>query len=439
MRKTRVLVTLIFPVIAAMVFFTGQGEGQTKAQSAPQKLVVWCHAVHQQVADGTRGTTGESATAEFEAKYNVKVEWVPLAFQGMDEKILREINLPRGAADVVFVVDNWASSNTLQTLEPLEQMLKKSPVEEAKDIPEGVWRTFALEGSQRALAYRSTPQILHYNKAIFDRRGISGPPMTIEQLGDYARRTTYTREDGGKVYGLGIKGWEDPIAFVRAFGGEVLTFDFKVKANQPETVQAITFLRDLYKAGAIPPDYLNISDPDYSTLFSEGLLAMTLHGADYNVRYNNPKQSKIVGSALFHYIPAAERTGKKIAPAKIAIWATAIPRNSAPEKKQLAFEFLRFFASKPAQLKLAVNGNGPVRESIYRDPQYMSAVKYAELAATVLPHTRPHLPPFGGTAEVIDMFKTQAAQAITGKKEVQKAMDEAAAAIETILRREGVK
>lgn len=437
--KRLMALVVILTIAAGSVFAGGGQEDGGGAEEGPRRLVVWSHAVHQQVADGTRGGEAINIEAEFEEQFNVEVEWNTLPFTGMQDQILRQVNLPRGEADIVFIVESWANETLLSQFESIDGFMAASPVVDADDIPQGIWDTFAVDGEQKAVPYRSAPQILHYNRAMLEELGFDGPPQSMEELGEYARALTRTREDGAQIYGLGIKQWEDPIAVIRSFGGEVLSPQFEVMTTEPEAIEAMTFLRDLYADGVIPPDFAQLEDVDWQNLFCEGLVGMIFHGDSYYVRLSDPEQCGNAGDGWFSYIPAAESMAQEVAPAKIAFWGAGIPLNSPDENKELAYEFLRFFASPDAQLAMALNGNGPVRASTYLEPAFAQNIAYAEVDATMLPYSRPHLPAFEGTQEVFDTFEEQAILAITGRKSVEQAMSDAAESIEAILRREGVR
>lgn len=429
------LLTLVF---SAFVFSTGEQE-QAAAEAEPQKLVVWCHSVHQQVAEGTRGGAEIDITEEFKKQNNVELEWVTIPWNQMQNKILRELSIPTSTVDLVFIVQDWATPTTLGMLESLDPYMKRDPIEDFQDVAPGMVSTFTLNGAQKAVPYRSNPQLLHYNKKIFEQRGLTRAPKSFEELVEFARKTTYTRSDGAEVYGLGIKPDEDMIAVVRAYGGEVLSKDFEVQCNKPEAVKAIEVLRELYNDGAIPPNFAELASTEYQSLVAEGLVAMVFFGDNYHLRFNDPEKSKEAGNIWFSYIPASIETGLPVAPSKTAFWAVGIPSNSSPENRELSWQFIKFVTSKDSILQMALNGNGPVRTSVFENPRYSSDVPYAAVDAKVLATASPLLPIFEGTTEVRDIFREEATMAIIGQKDVQKAMDDAAAAIEVVVAREGVR
>jgi multiple sugar transport system substrate-binding protein len=405
---------------------------------AQEKLVVWCHSVHYQVA---AGTTGEkiNVVSQFEKENNCTVEWVQIPWAGMQDKVLRQASLGKGEADVIMIENTWANSSLLNMFENLNPYLKKIPFVDKSDIPDDFWSTYALNGEVKALPFRSSPEILHYNKTYFSKFGIAEAPKTLEALIADAKKTTFTREDGAKVYGLGVKPDETPMTFIKAAGGDIIGPNFTVLINKPEAVYGISLLRDLYAAGAIPPNYLEMTPADYQNLVCQGIISIFAHGDAKYDQFNDPKQSHYAGSIAVAPIPASEKTSLKVAPAKIAYWGAGIPKNSPKEKKELAYKLINFFSLPDVQLKMAFNANGPMRASTFADQQFAKRVPYAGVDREILPFARTNLPAFTGTSEVVDIIKEQCGLAITGKKSVQDALNEAAKKIEAVLKASGVK
>ena len=265
---------------------------------------------------------------------------------------------------------------------------------------------------------------------------MDGPPENMEQWMEAAKRASYTRDDGAEVYGLGIKPSEDPIAIIRAFGGEVLSSDYTIGTTSREAIRAVEWLKELYEAGAIPPNFSQLGSQEYQNLMNEGLVAMTLFGDNYQERFNDPEQSRVAGNVKPAAIPAA---GGGVAQAKIAYWGAGIPTNSDPDKKDLAWEFLKFFTSQEIQFEMALNGNGPVRTSVFEMDAYVEQVPYASTVAKMLDNASPHIPVFEGTTEVLDVFEQQVVLAITGRKEVGQAMADAETRIQRVLNQEGIE
>lgn len=400
---------------------------------AEEKLVVWCNSVHQQVAEGTRGGVAANVVEPFEEQFGVTIEWVTIPWSQMQDKILRELSLPSSEADIVFLVDLWAIPSVFRMLEPLNSYQASKPIENFDGLAPGMVKTLTYEGSLYGVPVRSNMQVLHYNEALFSEKGIEGAPSTFEELVEAAKTCTYVREDGAQVYGLGIKIPEDIIAVIWAYGGDVMTSDYEVKCDQPEAIKAIETLRELYAAGAIPPNFTVLGSADYQRLVSDGLVSMVFFGDNYYFRFNDPERSNVAGHMEVAPIPASEETDLTVAPCKVAFWSMAIPKNGPAEHKELAWEFIRYLASPDVQLQMALNGNGPTRLSVFEDPKYAETVPYAWVDQQIVNVARPLWPPFDRLAEARDIFAEQATLAILGVKDPGKAMYEAAEAIRNLV------
>ena len=94
-------------------------------------------------------------------------------------------------------------------------------------------------GKLTAVPYRHATHGLHYNTEFFAERGVSGPPANVEQAIALAEKLTFKRADGVQVYGL-VMNFDDPstpIDWVRGFGGDFITPDYKVVVDQPGAVR----------------------------------------------------------------------------------------------------------------------------------------------------------------------------------------------------------
>ncbi|TVQ39482.1 MAG: sugar ABC transporter substrate-binding protein [Spirochaetaceae bacterium] len=426
-----VAVILLF-AIPSFVFSRGAAEAE------PKRLVVWAHSVHHEVARGLTGA-GIDVSERFEEEFGVEIEWITLPWAGMQERILRELTAPDVEPDVVFINHNWADRDLLSHLAPLDEYMNVSPFEDPRDIPEGLFAPFLHDGSTYGVPYRITLRALHYNRRIFDEHGIENPPKTLEELMEIARAVTHTRADGARVYGFGFRPDQDELTILRAFGIDALTQDFEININSPEAVEAYSAARVLYKEGVIPPDFPALDTATAQELIGEGLIAMGGFPDGYYVRFNNPEVSREAGNMEAAPFPAAAGTGLVSAPSDSAIWGVAIPQRARQSTRDLAWEFIRFFSSKEAQLDMALNGNAPVRSSTYVEDRFLAEVPYGEVSSQAIQTASPALPTFGGTAEVRDIVREAAIESITGDRDVAAVLDNAAAEIERVLREHGIR
>jgi multiple sugar transport system substrate-binding protein len=425
MRKIAFLLATVVVVLCGTLAI---GQGQ-------KELVVWCVAVHRDVAIGAYGAKID-VVSPFEKEHGVSIRWVTIPWTGMEEKVLRELALPQTEADIIFIVDDWARPDVLSKLMPLDDFMTAAPIEDFEGLAPGMVSALIYEGKLRGIPVRANVQVLHYNKAIFAKRGIEHAPRTFEELIEAAKAATYVREDGARVYGLGLKVPEDIIGVIRAFGGDVMTPDYQVVCDSPQAIAAIKALRDLYNAGALPPDFFMLQAADYERLVGQGLVAMVFFGDNYNLRFNDPTRvsPEVAGQMDVVPIPASETTGLELAPCKVAFWAMAIPNNAPRENRDLAWEFIRYLASPQVQLSMALNGNGPTRAAVLADPQYQVGVPYAWASALAINVARRLWPPFAQVSQAYDILAHEAVLAITGQKDPEQAMKDAAEALRALLR-----
>ncbi len=404
-------------------------------------LTLWSHVVHQQVVDGTRGGAEVNLEAAFEEESGVGLNWSTIAFDQMQDKVLREINLPRSEADIVFILNTWAAPGVLRKLVPLDGYMEAMPIENLEDISPAMLGAFRDAEGLKGIPIRHNPQLLHYNKEIFAAQGIEGEPQTMEEFIATAKQATFKRDDGAQVYGFAFETnqAEDLVVIIRAYGGEVMTQDLEIKVNEPATIAAISAMRELFEAGALPPDLAILKPADLQNLMGQGLIAMGIFGDNYYDRFNDAEQSQVAGQTWFAPVPTSTDNTAADYASSSGFWAMTIPANSDETSRENAYKFMAFLSQPDNQLTLALNNNSPIRATTYSDPAYAESVPYAGVVQKVLPIAAPPFPAFPGSKEAERIFLEESVAAITGQKEVEQAMADAEAGMERVLQREGLR
>ena len=404
-----------------------------RAQSnAP--LSVLAHRVHQTVATGTQGG---DATAPWTRARGTSVQWTTFDTGPLWERLQRETTLQQTSVDIGFVLNAQVAPRSAQLFEPLDEWLRRDPIEDLPDMFPGLIDGYRVGGALVAIPFRHASSGLHYNEELFAERGISTPPTTIEEMADFARRATYRRPDGTPVTGLVMPGVSYPnvIDIARAWDGDFVTADFRCVADQPPMLNAIRLLRELFQAGAFPRNFAAISTEDVNTWMQQGRGAIALQSMGRNRIYNDPQRSRFPGKIRTMAVPisATLRGRYEVAPAKVEFWGMAIPRNS--RRKDLAWSFIKAMATKEATLAAALNGNGPVRNSTYEDPRLRNLIPYAEEERRVLRVARVPLPAFDEASRAGDIFKEEAEAAVLGMKTPEAAMAAVVARVTPLLPR----
>ena len=406
--------------------------GFPAAAQAPQKLSVFAHRVHQTVATGSQGG---NITKVFTDRTKVAVEWVTFDIGPLWERVLRETSLRETSVDIAFLLNMQITPRAAGLFEPLDPWMAKAPIEDPADIFPGLMSGFRVGGQLVAIPFRHASSGLHYNEEILAERGFSGPPKTVEEMVEMAKKCTYTRANGTRVVGFVLPGLSHPtvVDLARAWDGEFITSDMKFAANEAPMVRALTVLRELFLAGAFPRNYASLQNEEVATWMQNGRAELNYAAMGRTRIYNDPSKSQFPGKLKTVPIPVSrELLGKyAVAPAKVEFWGMGIPKNA--RNKDLAWDLIRTMSSKESTVMTALNGNGPVRASAYEDGRIRQTLSYAEEEKKVLLVARAPMPAFDQAQRAADFFKEEAEAAVLGMKTPQKAMDDLAARVKPLL------
>lgn len=394
---------------------------------AAEKLVIISHAVHRTAA--TKGPGGD-VTEAWQRANNVEIEWLTFGVEAVNERALKEANLAQGNADVVFMLDRYTAPQFALLFEDLNEWMSREAIPDFAEIPDGMLAAHRFGTRQAAIPFRHATHGLHFNTTFLAERGIAAPPRTLDETLAAIEKLSFTR-DGTRVYGL-IINMDDPstpIDWVRAYGGDFITPDYKVVVDQPGAVQAMTVMADLFKRGLMPRNVVNMKTEDIITFMQQGRGAMTNQPFNRIFNYGDPKASKFPGQFAVTPLPTGI-DGKPI-PAKTSVWAMAIPRNA--RRKELSWSLIRHLSLPESTILAALNGNGPVRPSAYADPRVQKIVPYAAAEAEALKTARLVVPGFANNAKAMDMFIEEMGAVLLGTKAPQAAMTDLAARVKPLL------
>jgi multiple sugar transport system substrate-binding protein len=351
------------------------------------------------------------------------------------EQLFRDASLATGSVDVGFVLNRFANENIANLFEPLDGYLASDPIPDFQGISPGMLEAMTYNGKIYGIPYRHATQGLLYNEAILAERGLKGPPKTFEELIDYARKLTFKREDGTQVNGLVLSGQgsSNIIDIVRAYGGDFITSDFQLKANEEGMVKAVALLAQLYQEGVLPRDSIGFTTEDATTYMQQGRAAMAIDPFSRFATLNDTNKSKVAGQIAVSPVPLTEALAidGAVVPVKTEIWSLAIPKN-APNK-ELAWQFIKSLSTLEGAVAGAVNGNGPVRTAAYQDPRVQAAIPYWQAEAAAVEVARVPIPGFSESARVDDMLKEEVQAAMLGTKTAQQAMDDLVARVTPLL------
>ena len=399
----------------------------TRAYGA-DRLTLIGHAVHKVAA--TTGPGGD-VTAAWRAKQGVDIEWLTFSVEGANERAFKEASLSEGNADIVFILDRYTGPQYAELFEDLRTWQAKDPIPDFAEFPRGMVAAHTFGGKITAIPFRHATHGLHYNTEFFAERGVAEPPRTVEQVAALAEKLTFKRADGVQVYGL-VMNFDDPatpIDWIRAFGGDFITADYKIVIDQTNAVRGVAMLCELYRKGVLPKNSMNLKTEDVTTFMQQGRGAMTNNPFNRTLSYNDPKASKYPGKIAVIALPLAV-DGKPI-PAKTSVWAMAMPRNG--RNKERAWSLIRTLSLRENTIAETLNGNGPVRPSVYEDAKVKALISYAAAEKQALASARLVVPGFANSAKAMDTFIEELGYAMLGTKEPQAAMSEVKKRVQPLL------
>jgi multiple sugar transport system substrate-binding protein len=387
--------------------------------AAGKTLNVLSHKVHQTVLGSGDGDL---------LKDWLKAKDADIAFTTFDsnplqDRLFREASLKETEYGVGYLIDNRPTSQIAALFEPLEPYQKQDAIEDFADIAPGLVQGMTIDGKLIGIPVRHATQGLFYNEALLEEAGISAPPTTLEELIEQCKKTTFTSKAGTPVVGMVLA--SDlavfPVMFARAFGGDFISADLKLVPDRAAMEAALSALRGMFEAGALPRSYATTKNDDHVTWMQQGRAAFSPLPFARSAQLNNPDQSKFPGKIKAIEFPGSATIKGKVPMASVVeAWAMAIPRNA--KDKALAWSFIKEVSSKRVTLGMAINGNGPVRVSTYADAGLKAKNALAAVEAKVLATARGAFPPFPEAARAQATFLEEVQLAVLGRKPVKDAV-----------------
>jgi len=293
----------------------------------------------------------------------------------------------------------------------------------AKTVYPGTLSTNYYAGHYYGLPLDTNTRVMFANMDAFAKAGITTVPKTFA---DMLTDAPLLKAQGIYLYGDGGTGGWNVLPWIWSAGGAVTNATnttAKGYINGAKTVSAIQFLADLYKAGAIPDSMLGASG-GLSTYdgVAKGNYAMTLDG---------PWMNPIWAGGYPDFKPVEALVPAGAGGSHSVVGGEDINITAKSKNKPAAMAFVRFMLSKSAQVAMTKAGQLSVLSSLSKQvtaihPYYATFLKQLATANARTPV--PNYP------KIDAIIGTQVALAMKGTLTAQKAMDEAAAQIEPLLK-----
>lgn len=372
-------------------------------------------------------------------------------------KTMMEFSQGTSKSDIVLFQPAWLGDYAPH-LEPLVPLCEKYGVElffddimpKFKNIYcswQGVQYAIPFDGDQFNLFYNTQAFEDAKNKADFKAEyGYDlNPPRTWEEYADMANffNGRDWDNDGEPEYGTseawlsgGYAYWWWMAKFA-AYGGMYFDEDMNPLINSQNGKDALAITMKIAKA--VPPGTTSYGYSECLAAFANGDAPMCVCWNSVGKSSMNPDQSKIVGKVGIAMVPGAMVNGQFVQrPILPTGWAAGIPKYIPDEKKELALKVIEHFSKPEIALDLALYHPSDV--DAWRISTFESEIwntRFADVgdadfgkeAIKVMKETVEkglvdlQIP---GTDEYIQALDKEISAAITGTKDPNKALDDAA-------------
>lgn len=388
----------------------------------------------------------EERIPEFEELTGITVNLETLSETDYMVKLLTELQSGSGSYDAFMTSQpmnyQYAAAGWIEDLQPwVEDETRTSPDWDFDDFYPALIDSLrwdktefggAGEGGLWAIPVNEEGYALFYRKDILEANGIA-VPQTIDELIAAAAQLDGTEFEGKQISGFVSRGDKtyptlNPFStFLLAHGAQDIV-DGKAAVNSPEAVAAAEDWVELMQYA-----------PEAASTYT----------------WYEAQQDFIAGNAAFyidadHMAPDFEKSaiGGKVGYALppegpegrgSSMWVWSLGMNASSPNKDAAWQFIQWASSKESLTSAIELGNmNPTRMSVGEGPEMAAATEgwgeYNEIWQQILSdYAQWAYTPSATWPEVGDIWTTELQAAVLSQKEVQEAMDDAAAQIDELI------
>lgn len=390
---------------------------------------------------------------QFEKEYGASVTLMEVPHANMYEKLMMESISGAGIIDLYAMaawwVDVFAKAGYIESLEPY---IAKFGDPDLDDIVPEVLDYYRVDGEIYALPLYPDVILSAYNKAMLDEAGVSVPD-TWAGFRVASKKLQKDIDGDGEIdrWGAVLNFFKDESVtqnfmtflymvkgdFIRGqYGGDLPpmkddpTRYLHPVLNNPQGVEALTLMVDMYREKTFAPSSINYSFFEAAEAFMTEKAAMYPTFADQAPMIVGP-DSLMAADARFVPLP----TYKGVRRCAGGGWGLGLSASS--KNKEATYAFIKFFYGNIENAKkLARYGATPTRTSVLTDPELKKQFRHFSAMYTMLPLAKP-LPKFPEFPEMNILAAGYLQEALLGNLTPREALDQVAERIEEIMKRAG--
>jgi multiple sugar transport system substrate-binding protein len=285
-----------------------------------------------------------------------------------------------------------------------------------------------MDGQTYGLPIAASARAMFYNKDLFERAGVDGPPETWEDVRAAAEAISALE---GDVAGFGLQGKEieTDVYFyypMWSYGGAILDEDGGSGLDSEAAIQAATLYKEMIDAGLTQDGPTAYNREDVQNLFKQGRVGMMITAPFLSTQIAEEAPDLNYGIVPIPAGPDGDR-GTYGVTDSIIMFANS-------QNKEAAWRFMDHLFTQSARSRFT-QGEGflPVNAAVAAEPAFADNADLAAFAA-VLPDAR-FAPVISGWEEIADITSAALQRIYLGQAEPEAALREAAADADRILGR----
>lgn len=287
------------------------------------------------------------------------VESVPTLTPSSGYPTKLDLQLVSGTASLVTAING----QLLQTYaargahRPLDDLIAADPDFDLDDFYPAIRKINSFNGKTYGIGFDVAPTVLYYNKTLLAKQGITPPsatePMSWATFRDLAIELTRPGEQYGFSCAPAI---DDLVSWIYCAGGNVMNDDItRSTLGDPEAMEAIQFVVDLFVKDKVTPPITNLVTESSLSNFMDGNVVFMQNG---------PWQVVNVRKAEFDWDIVPFPAGAAGSTPRVSGSGFAIPAAVRGDDLELAWRLLKTLTSTGALDIYAKAGrNNPARLS----------------------------------------------------------------------------
>ena len=414
----RIAAPLTALVLAAALSSCGGDSGSSSTET--KSITLWMYPViGDQAASDAYWQKVEKDFEAANSGIDLKLEMQPWA--NREEKVAAAFSGKKGPDVLLMIPDQIPQYVTNGSLEPVDDVVAP---EKDKFLPAAI-PGLSVDGKVYGAPIYHTVTSTMYNKTVLAKAGIAKPPETWDEIKAAApkiKAAGFSTLDYSAAPEATLNLNFYPLLWQA--GGKVFADDGKsVTFNQAPGLEALTFLKSLWDQGAIPKTAISAGNVVADSPFGKGQVAMAMTSVPADVA----TVTKTWGAANVEI--GSPLTGKK----QVGFGLPGgLVLNAASDNVDASKKFLSFMM-QAAQLDALSKASGfySPRTDAKSESTDPNAAKFRDALQYAVPGE-----PNAAARQVMSFLSTEIQAVLTGKKQPQQALDDAAKQANDLLSRQ---